>query len=74
MSSIVYTSVSLVIWTYVSIGVYTPVFPCVTKPGYPCIPTPISIITCDPSDHHSHIIEYSHVTNSVSQVSKVETN
>ncbi len=79
MSPILSTPVFLVVCTHVSPGVSTPVVLNVTKFESTCVPTHISssvsspnlssTLTCDPSHHHIYIIQHSHDTTSVSQVS-----
>ncbi len=69
---------SLGAYTPVSPGVSTPVLSCVIKPESPCVPMPVSpgvsphssAMECGSSDPHNHIlIQQSHATTSVSQVS-----
>ncbi len=79
MSPVVCTPVSLGAYTPMSSGVSAPVLSSVIKPESPCVPVPVSpgessphlsAMWCGSSYHHNHIlIQQSHVTTSVSQVS-----
>ncbi len=79
MSSVVCTPASLGAYTPVSPCVSAPVLSSVIKPESPCVPMPVSpgvssphssAMGCESSDPHNHIlIQHSHATTSVSQVS-----